>query len=118
MTFDGKFEIGATHAEAVIDNADKTAAARLNRDIDAGCTGIECVLDKLFHRRSRPLDHFTSGDAIDKDGIETANGHGCAPSPHLWGEGWGEGPGDQPNPLRARIIEKIRRSPQCPGPSP
>ncbi len=42
---------------------------------DARRAGIERVLDELFHRGRWPLDHLASGDAIDKDGIETADRH-------------------------------------------
>ncbi len=87
MTLDsGEFEIGSAHADAVVDDADETATARLNRNVDAGCAGIECVFDKFLNGSRRPFDHFAGGDAIDENGIETADGH-IAPlePPHLRG---------------------------------
>ena len=37
--------------------------------------GVERVFDQLLDGGAWPLDHFAGGDAVDKDGIETANGH-------------------------------------------
>ena len=51
------------------------APARFDRDVDAPRAGVERVLDQLLDRRSRPLDHFAGGDAVDQQRIETANGH-------------------------------------------
>ena len=52
------------------------APARFDRDVDAPRAGVERVLDQLLDRRSRPLDHFAGGDAVDEQRIEAADGHG------------------------------------------
>ena len=45
-------------------------------DVDAPRAGVDRVLDQLLDRRSRPLDHFAGGDAVDQQRIEAANRHG------------------------------------------
>ena len=84
VALDREREVGFVHAAPVVGHADETAAARLDRDLDRPRAGVERVLDQFLHRRSRPLDHLARGDAIDKQGIETANWHGRAgPRPFI-----------------------------------
>ena len=76
VTLDGEREIVLVHAAAVIDDADEPAAAFLDRDVDARRARVERVLDQLLDGGGGTLDHFAGGDAVDENGIETANGHG------------------------------------------
>ena len=76
VAIDGKREIGGVHARAVVDDADELAAAVLDGDVDAARAGIERVLDEFLDRGRGALDHLAGGDAVDENGIETANGHG------------------------------------------
>ena len=78
VALDREREVGFVHAAPVVRHPDEAAPARLDRDLDRARPGVERVLDQLLHRRSRPLDHLARGDAIDKQGIETANWHGRA----------------------------------------
>ena len=79
--------------------------------------GVERVLDQFLHRRSRPLDHFACGDAVDEQRIETANWHGAKTSPRLshWRGSGGSGP-PRPrlNGARRRVATRRfrRRLPQ------
>ena len=66
----------SVHAAAVVDDANEAPAAVFDRDVDARRAGVERVLDELLDGGRRPLDHLARGDAIDENGIETANGHG------------------------------------------
>ena len=76
VALDRKREIVGVHAGAVVGDADQRAPARFDRDVDAPRAGVERVLDQLLDRRSRPLDHFAGGDAVDQQRIEAADGHG------------------------------------------
>ena len=78
MALDREREIALIHAAAVVDDANELPAAVLDGDVDARRPGVERVLDQLLHGRGRPLDHLAGGDAVDEDGIETANGHGLS----------------------------------------
>jgi hypothetical protein len=78
MTLDREGEIIGVHAAAVVDDANELSAAVLDRDVNARRAGVERILDKLLDRRSRTLDHLAGGDAVDKQRIETADGHGAA----------------------------------------
>ena len=64
------------HAAAIVDDADQPPSAQFDRDIDAGRARVEGVLDELLDGGGRPLDDLARRDAIDKHGIETADGHG------------------------------------------
>ena len=75
MALDRQREVVGAHAAAVIGNADETAPAGLDDDIDARGAGIERVLDELLDGRGRPLDHLASGDAVDEDRVEATNRH-------------------------------------------
>ena len=77
VPLDAEGEIGFVHAAPVVGDADEPAPARLDRDLDPFRPGVERVLDQFLHRRGRPLDHFARGDAVDEQGIETANRHGA-----------------------------------------
>ncbi len=77
MTIDREREIGRVHARAVVGDADELAAAVLDGDLDAARASVERVLDKLLHRGRGALHHLAGGDAVDEDGIETANRHGA-----------------------------------------
>ena len=78
VPFDGKGEIGFVHAQPVVDDPDEPAPAGLDRDLDRFRASVERVLDQFLDRRRRPLDHLARGDAVDGQGIETANRHGGA----------------------------------------
>ncbi len=75
MALNGEDEILLVHAASVVDHADQFAAAILDRHVDALGAGVERVFDQLLDGGAWPLDHFAGGDAVDEDGIETANGH-------------------------------------------
>jgi hypothetical protein len=79
MALYGERQISVVHAASVVDHADELAAAFFNRDVDTSRAGVERVFNKLLHRRSGPFDHFAGGDAIDKDGIEAADGQAGNP---------------------------------------
>ena len=76
VPLDREVEILGPHADAVVDDADQAAPARLHRDGDRAGTGVERILDQLLDDRGGALDHLARGDAIDEHGIETAHGHG------------------------------------------
>ena len=76
MALDRQREIVGVHAGAVVGDADQRPPAGFDRHVDAPRAGVERVLDQLLDRRSRPLDHFAGGDAVDQQRIETADGHG------------------------------------------
>ena len=83
VPLDGKREIGFVHAPPVVDDPDEPPSASLDRDFDRLRAGVERVLDQFLDRRRRPLDHLARGDAVDGQGVETANRHGGRTSPHL-----------------------------------
>ena len=75
MPLDRKREIGASHAFAVIGDADQPAAAAIGEHVDAARAGVERVLDQLLDHARRPFDHLAGGDAVD-DGLgQLADGH-------------------------------------------
>jgi len=76
VPFDAEREIGFVQPMPVIDDPDEPAAAGLDRDLDRFRAGVERVLDQFLDRRRRPLDHLARCDAVDGQGIETANRHG------------------------------------------
>ena len=75
MTLDAQRQIGARHAAAVVGHADQAPPAAVGDDLDAFCTGIERVLDKLLHGARRALDHLAGGDAVDDGLVQLADGH-------------------------------------------
>ncbi len=75
VALDGERQILGRHARSVIDDADEFAPAGGDGHRDGAGAGVDGVLDQFLHRRSRPLDHLASGDAVDQNGIETADGH-------------------------------------------
>jgi hypothetical protein len=76
VPLDGEVEVLPIHPDAVVDDADQAASARLHRDGDRAGSGIERILDQFLDDRSGTLDHLARGDAVDEHGIETAHGHG------------------------------------------
>ena len=83
MALDRERKVGFVHAAPVVGHPDEPPPARLDRDLDRPRAGVERVLDQFLDRRSRPLDHFARGDAIDEQRIEAANRHGLTSSPLL-----------------------------------
>ena len=71
----------------------RAAPARFDGDVDAPRAGVERVLDQLLHRRSRPLDHFAGGDAVDQQRIEAADFSALSRPPP---------PSPQPSPASGR----------------
>ncbi|HEY8033270.1 MAG TPA: hypothetical protein VIF02_13075, partial [Methylocella sp.] len=43
---------------------------------DAGSTRVKRVLDEFLHDGGRPLDDLARRDAVNENGIETADRHG------------------------------------------
>ena len=78
VALDRERKVGFVHAPPVVGDPDEPPAAGLDRDLDRLRPGVERVLNELLDRRGRPLDHFPRGDAVDGQGIETANRHGGA----------------------------------------
>jgi hypothetical protein len=76
MTLDRKRQIGFVHAASVVNYANESAAAILYRDVNAPRAGVEGVLDELLDGGTGALDYLAGGDAIDQNGIKTADGHG------------------------------------------
>jgi hypothetical protein len=62
------------HARTVIDDADQASTASLDRDLDAACAGIDCVLDEFLDSRSGSLDDLARCDTVDEDRIEATDG--------------------------------------------
>ncbi len=75
VALDAEREVGGIHAHAVVDDADQTATAGLDRHVDARGAGVERVLDQLLHGGRRPLDNLASGDTVDQDGVEALDRH-------------------------------------------
>ena len=78
VPFDGKGEIGFVQPMPVVDDPDEPSPAGLDRDLDRFRASVERVLDQFLDRRRRPLDHLARGDAVDGQGVKTANWHGGA----------------------------------------
>src|SRR5262245_36448210 len=76
MALDRKTEIVPPHAAAIIDDANETAAAFFDSDIDPARARIERILDKLLDGGRWPLDDLARRYAVDEDGIEAADRHG------------------------------------------
>jgi len=76
MALDGEVEIFRGHAAAIVDDANEAPAAQFDRDVDAAGARVERILDELLDGGGRPLDDLARRDAIDKNGIKTADGHG------------------------------------------
>ena len=75
MTFDREREVGVIHSAAIVHDANEPAAALFDCDVDAARAGVERILDEFFHSGRRSFDHLARCDAIDKNGVEAANGH-------------------------------------------
>ncbi len=58
--------LGRVDADAIIANADRSAAAALEFDLDAPRARIQCVFDQFLDHRSGTLDHLAGGDLIDE----------------------------------------------------
>jgi hypothetical protein len=85
VAFDGKRQIGAAHALAVIGDADQAAPAAVSEDIDARRAGVECVLDQLLDHARRPLHDLARRDAVDDGFGELADRHAkCARRAIRW----------------------------------
>ena len=75
VALDGERQILGAHPASIVDDANEPPPARLYGDIDARGAGVERIFDELLHGGGRPLDHLAGGDAVDENGIETANAH-------------------------------------------
>jgi hypothetical protein len=75
MALDRQRELVAVHADAVVADDHEALPALLQRHVDARRTGIDRILDQLFQRRGRTLDHLAGGDAIDEGFRQKANRH-------------------------------------------
>ena len=64
MTLEGEQRIVALHADAVVADANRLAAALLDGDVDRRGAGVERVLDQLLHGRRWSLDHLAGGDLV------------------------------------------------------
>lgn len=58
---------------AVVGNLDELEASVLDDDVDGGGSGVEAVLDELFHGGVRALDHLSGGDPVHDGGIEATD---------------------------------------------
>jgi len=67
------------HAAAIVDDANEAPAAQFDRDVDATGARVERILDELLDDGGRPLDDLARRDAIDKNGIKTADGMAGSP---------------------------------------
>ena len=76
MPLDGEREVGFVQPCPSSTTRMSLPPAGLDRDLDRFRAGVERVLDQFLDRRRRPLDHLARGDAVDGQGIETANRHG------------------------------------------
>jgi hypothetical protein len=76
MAFNGKIEILRRHSAPIVDDTDEPPASRFYCDVDAGRAGVKRILDELLDGGGRPLHHLARRDAIDKNRIKTADGHG------------------------------------------
>ncbi len=64
VAFKGKHGVVAAHAVAVVGDADELSATGLDFNADAGCTGIEGVLEQLLDHRRGTIHHFAGGDLV------------------------------------------------------
>ena len=64
MTLKSQQGIVASHAMAIVGNADQLAPASLDLNANARCFGIQRVLQQLFHHRRGPLHHLARGDLV------------------------------------------------------
>lgn len=54
----------------VVGDLDELEAPVLDDDVDGGGSGVEAVLEELFHGGARALDHLSGGDPVHDGGIE------------------------------------------------
>ena len=75
-------QLVARDAGAVVFHLDAAHAALVERHGDAGCPGVEAVLEQLLEHRGRPLDHFAGRDLRDEELRQHADGahHGIIES--------------------------------------
>src|SRR5262249_54416314 len=66
MPLDRERQLLRIHTDAVVGDGDEALTPVLQRHLDARRTRIDRIFDQLFDRRSRPLDDFAGGDAIDE----------------------------------------------------
>lgn len=64
MPEDGRIELVARHAGAVVADADELAAVTLHLHGDGPGSRIDGVLDEFFDHRGRPLDDLAGGDLV------------------------------------------------------
>ncbi len=64
MSLKGEEGVIANHADAIIGDADKLAAASLNVDTDSGGLGVEGVLKELLDDGGWTFDDLASGDLV------------------------------------------------------
>ena len=69
-------QIGASHAAAVVGDADPPPAAAIGEDVDPAGAGVDGVLHQLLDHARRSLDHLAGGDAVDDLFGKLADGHG------------------------------------------
>ena len=82
VPLDREEKLVAGHADAIVAHRNEALPAGQKRHLDAGGSGVDRVLDQLFHRRGRALHHLAGGDAVDDDRRELAqHRRHCAP----WG---------------------------------
>ena len=64
MAFEGQQRIVAVHPCAVVRDTDQPPPTALNLDPDAGCAGVERILQQLLDHRSRTVHDFARGDLV------------------------------------------------------
>ena len=85
VPFEGVCYLVRRNPTTVIAHANLRRPTVLDRHVDPRCPGIERVLDQLFDRAGRPLDHLPSGDPRGdfrrqhRDPWSSRNHHRCPP---------------------------------------
>lgn len=64
MPFTEYRQVFISDAVAVVGNLDELEASVLDDDVDGSGSGVEAVLDELFHGGVRALDHLSGGDPV------------------------------------------------------
>ena len=75
VPLDRQDQLFRRHAAAIVDDRDQCLTAFLQGDVDAPGAGVDRVLDQFLDRRSRPLDDFAGGDAVDEDRGQKTDRH-------------------------------------------
>ena len=65
MTQVAQVQIGGIHAFSVVCNMDFFLAPLLDGNLDAGGSGVNCVLDQLLYSGCRALNYLSRSDFID-----------------------------------------------------